>query len=74
MTIGIERARALILARDFLRDLLDPKKTPKIPKKYRTEAYWILRHFPDDLYLEFLAEILIYEDTPTKPRRRAKEK
>lgn len=74
MTIGIERARALILARDFLRAVLDPKKTPKIPKKYRKEAYWILRHFPEDTYLELLAEILIYEDNPVKPRRRAKGK
>ena len=26
--------------------MLDPKKTPKIPKKYREQAYWCLRHFP----------------------------
>lgn len=33
-------------ARNFLRSLLDPKETPKLPRKYRTEAYRCLRHFP----------------------------
>lgn len=56
MTIPEERYRAIFKARDFLRDLLDPKKTPKVPKAIRTEAYWCLRHFPWDLHIEQIAK------------------
>jgi hypothetical protein len=49
MTIPIERSRSIRQTREFLRALLDPKKTPKIPSKIRQEAYWCLRHFPSDL-------------------------
>jgi hypothetical protein len=48
MTIPIERKYALENTREFLRELLDPKKTPRIPKKIRTQAYWCLRHFPNE--------------------------
>lgn len=48
MTVGEERYSAVLKARQFLRDLLDPKKHPKVPKKTRTEAYWVLRHFPHE--------------------------
>ncbi len=46
MTIHAERTRSLIYARDFLRSLLDPKKTPKVPKAIRREAYYRLKHYP----------------------------
>ncbi len=49
MTLPEERVNALKITRDFLRSLLDPKKTPRIPKKIRTEAYWCLRHYPYDM-------------------------
>jgi hypothetical protein len=48
MTLPDEERRALIYARDFLVSLLDPKKTPKVPKKIRQEAYQRLRHYPSD--------------------------
>jgi len=35
MTIPSERTRSLIYARDFLFGLLDPKKTPKVPRAIR---------------------------------------
>jgi hypothetical protein len=44
MTLPTEELRALILAREFLVSLLDPKKTPRIPKKIRKQAYWLLKH------------------------------
>ena len=56
MTLPDERYRAIIRARDFLRDLLDPKKTPKVPKKIRREAYYALKHFPWDMEIDYLAE------------------
>jgi len=46
MTLPIEEANSLIYARLFLRSMLDPKMTPKIPKKVRQEAAARLRHFP----------------------------
>lgn len=49
MTLPDERYRAVKRAREFLRDLLDPKKTPKVPKSIRQEAYWVLKHFPDEV-------------------------
>ncbi len=52
MTLPDERYRAIVKARDFLRDLMDPKKTPRIPKAIRHRAYWCLRHFPCELHLE----------------------
>lgn len=52
MTMPNERYRAVKYTREFLRDLLDPKKTPKIPKYIRERAYSCLRHYPWDLYME----------------------
>jgi len=52
MTLPNERFRSILHARNFLRDLLDPKKTPKVPKDIRQRAYWALRHFPAHYELE----------------------
>lgn len=52
MTLPNERLRAIIYARDFLRSLLDPKQTPKIPRAIRREAYYRLKHFPGEFDLE----------------------
>lgn len=46
MTLPDERYRAVNNVREFLRDLLDPKKTPKVPKWIRKEAYYRLKHYP----------------------------
>ena len=56
MTIPIERTRAVLNTRDFLRDLLDPKKTPRIPKEVRRRAGSLLRHYPSDYDLEITVE------------------
>jgi hypothetical protein len=56
MSLKNEKQRALITARAFLRDLLDPKVTPRIPKAVRQRAYWALRHYPADY------DVLIRED------------
>ena len=53
MTTPAERRRAIGSAYDFLRDLLDKKTTPGVPKIYRERAYRILRHYPiTDLLFE----------------------
>lgn len=48
MTLPNERYRAIRYAREFLRSLLNPKKTPKVPSDVRRQAYWVLRHFPGE--------------------------
>jgi hypothetical protein len=58
MTLPDERYRAINRARDFLRDLLDPKKTPKVPKKVRQRAYYALKHFPWEMHVDYIAEKL----------------
>ncbi len=52
MTLPDERTRSIESAREFLRDLLDPAKTPKVPKAIRRRAYACLRHFPHDYELK----------------------
>lgn len=56
MTLPDERYRAVTYARDFLRSLLDPKQTPKVPRKVREQAYRVLRHFPADYEMELTAK------------------
>lgn len=57
MTLPDERTRAVQKARRFLRSLLDPKKTPRVPKQIRKEAYYVLKHFPGDLDLIIVATL-----------------
>ena len=56
MTLPDERYRAVQNTRRFLQDLMDPKKTPKIPRIIRQQAYAMLRHYPNDYDLERLSE------------------
>ena len=52
MTLPIERSWALENTREFLRSLLDPKKTPRVPLYVRRDARWCLKHFPMELDME----------------------
>ena len=55
MTLPDERYRAIKYTEQFLIDLLDPKKTPRVPKDIRQRAYSCLRHYPGGYYLDLLA-------------------
>jgi hypothetical protein len=46
MTLPDERTQAVLYARELLSDLLDPKKTPRVPRVVRRRALSVLRHFP----------------------------
>lgn len=46
MTTPSEELQALLGMRRLAIDLLDSRKTPKIPKKIRLRASQCLRHFP----------------------------
>ncbi len=52
MTIPSERTRAVNYTREFLRDLMDPKKTPRVPKDIRVRASRLLKHYPGSWEME----------------------
>ena len=56
MTMPNERRWAVNNTRQFLVDLMDPKKTPRVPKEIRKEAYRCLKHYPGDYHMELAAE------------------
>ena len=58
MSLPDEKYRALVYARDFLRDLLSPEKTKRIPREIRNRAYRCLRHYPWDTDLEAISNKL----------------
>jgi len=55
MTMPDERYRAMVYTEKFLVDLLDPKKTPRVPKSVREQARSCLRHYPGRYHLDYLA-------------------
>jgi hypothetical protein len=56
MTLPDERYRAVLQTKDFLIDLLDSKKTPRIPKNIRIRARSLLRHYPESYYMDQVAK------------------
>ena len=46
MTLPREEETSLIRTEEYLRSMLDPKQTPKLPKRYREMARRCLRHYP----------------------------
>ena len=75
MTLPNERYRAVRYAREFMRDLLDPKKTPKVPRSVRERAYSTLKHFPGDYDMEMVAEEIqgVFENDGATDEQRALE-
>lgn len=55
MTLPDERYRAVQNARNFLMDLLNPKKTPKVPRNIRLMARSVLKHFPSEFEMALVA-------------------
>mgnify|MGYP001121025409 CR=1 FL=1 len=55
MTLPHERYNAVKRTEEFLKDLMDPKKTPRVPKNIRRQAYYCLRHYPAGFNLDLLA-------------------
>ncbi len=56
MTVPIERTNAVVWTGQFLQDLLDPKKTPRVPKQIRQQALRLLRHYPSEFEMQVIAE------------------
>jgi hypothetical protein len=57
MTLPDERYRAVLNTEKFLKDLLDPKKTPRVPKDIRKQAYWCLRHYPSKYHMDIVGSV-----------------
>ena len=56
MTMPNERRNAVNRTRIFLLDLMDPKKTPRIPKSIRRDAYYCLKHYPGEYHMLLASE------------------
>ena len=52
MTLPYERTRSVNQTREFLLELINPQKTPRIPKTVRQQAYALLRHYPSAFDME----------------------
>jgi hypothetical protein len=48
VTLPRERRQAVKNTQEVLYSLLDPKKTPRVPKKIRIQARWCLKHYPNE--------------------------
>lgn len=55
MTVPVERTNAVIWTESFLKDLLDPKATPRVPKSVRDQAARCLRHYPTKFEMDTIA-------------------
>jgi len=56
MTLPFERKRAVTNTEQFLKGLLDPKKTPRVPSNVRREAASLLKHYPRAQEMEMVGE------------------
>jgi len=56
MTLPDERYRAIKHTEQFLKDLCDRTKTPRVPKSIRGRASSLLRHYPSAYDLDRLSE------------------
>ena len=56
MTLPFERKNAVLNAEQFLRDLMDPKATPRVPLVVRQRAWRCLKHFPSKYVMEMASE------------------
>ncbi len=56
MTVPIERTNAVNWTREFMYELIDPKKTPRVPKAVRQRALHLLRHYPSDFDMKLIAD------------------
>ena len=56
MTVPVERTNAVIRTQKFLLELLDPKKTPRVPRLIRQDARNLLRHYPSEFDMNMIAD------------------
>ncbi len=67
MTIPYERTRAILETRRFLRELVNPADTPRIPMRFREMARLLLRHYPGYAEIELSHKALPHLWGPVPP-------
>lgn len=67
MTLPYERTNAVNWTREFLYDLLDPKKTPRIPRELRRRAGSLLKHYPTEYDMDRASGALSTGSISTEP-------
>ena len=70
MTPPFERTRSLIETKKLLRDLLNPRATPRVPAAIRRRAAELFDSFPSYSDLQFVHEALPDLFEPVPPFRR----
>ena len=66
MSTPFEKYRAVAMAREFMRDLMNKSITPGVPKHLRDRSYGILIHFPSDADLQAIADKVPDVVTPNR--------
>jgi len=56
MTLPVERKNAVLNVEQFLMDLRDPKKYPRVPGAVREQASRLLKHYPSKFDMKLAAE------------------
>ena len=56
MTTPTERINSIVYTEQFLLDLIDPKKTSRVPKEIRERAMRLLRHYPTKIDLDIMLD------------------
>lgn len=56
MTLPYERTNAIQNTELFLMELMDPKKTPRVPKEIRRRARSLLKHYPGQFYIGLVSD------------------
>lgn len=57
MTLPDERYLAVQRTRQFLLDLMDPKKYPRVAREVRQEARSLLKHFPTEWHMQQVSDV-----------------
>lgn len=52
MTLPYEEVNSMKAVRKFLHDLIDPSKTPRVPKAIRLRAHRLSKHYPMDYSIQ----------------------
>jgi len=65
MTLPNERTNAVLNTKMLLLDLMDPKKTPRVPMAIRKRARSLLKHYPNtfDFYMLFKGDKQVFGET-----------
>ena len=73
MNVPFERARALVQTKQFLEAMLDPKQTPRTPRRMRGQAKALVKHYPGLFEIEMAHKALPSEFNPLPPFSRMYE-